>query len=84
MLKDALYGLRVQPNVHQSIALVWSLAFESLLDFCSKRLAMIITAFNAIFFSGEPLIHASINLVVSSIKHLSPIPVGKRKILFFQ
>ena len=67
-----------------SRALVWPLVFESLLGFCSKRQDMIITAFNAIFFSGEPLTHASINLVPSPTKHLPLLPVGKRKIFFFQ
>ena len=38
---------------------------------------MIMTAFNAIFFSGEPLNHPLINLVVLSIKHLLLLPVGK-------
>ena len=64
--------------------LVWSLVFESLLGFFSKRLGMMITAFNAIFFNGESLTHASMNLVVWSIKHLPHPPVGKRKIFFFQ
>ena len=34
-------------------------------------------AFNAIFFSGEPLKHPLINLAVLSIKHLLLLPVGK-------
>ena len=67
-----------------SRALVWSLLFESFLGFSSKRLGMIITAFNVIFFSSEPLIHKSINLVASYKKHLLLLPVGKRKIFIFQ
>ena len=55
------------------------MAFEFLLSFCSKRLGMIITAFNAILFSRESLIHAPINLVISSREHLLPLPVGKKK-----
>ena len=50
------------PSVHNLSllfrALLWSLVFEFLQVFCSKRLGMMIAAFNAIFFSREPLTQA--------------------------
>ena len=58
----------------------WSFDFGFREGFCNRRLAITITALNAISFNGDSCIHSFISLEISSMKFLSACPYGKNSL----